>query len=58
LSGANLSDAVFEAASLKGANLTGATGLTQKQLDETCDDGSADPAVAIMPAGLVLERCE
>lgn len=73
LSGANLTDAVLEAASLKGADMTGATltrtdlsgadlsgvtGLTQQQLDETCDDGSDDPSTATMPDGLILERCE
>ncbi len=73
LSNANLTDAIFESANLKGVNLTGAdltrtdlsgadlsgaTGLTQAQLEETCDDGSADPEAAILPDGLVLKRCE
>ncbi len=73
LSGADLTDAIFEAANLQGVNLTGATltrtdlsgadlsgatGLTQAQLDETCDDGSDDPATATLPDGLELERCE
>lgn len=73
LSGADLTDAVLEAANLKGADLTGATltrtdlsgadlsgvtGLTQEQLDETCDDGSDDPDVAVLPKGLILKRCE
>ncbi len=72
LRGADLTDAVLEAASLKGADLTGATltrtslsgadlsgvtGLTQKQLDQTCDDGSDDPSAATLPKGLILKQC-
>lgn len=72
LRGADLTDAVLEAASLRGADLTGATltrtnlsgadlsavtGLTQKQLDETCDDGSDEPSTATLPKGLILKRC-
>lgn len=72
LRGANLSGAELDRATLTGADLTGANladtdisgadfsgvkGLTQAQLDTTCDDGSADPAFIQLPEGLRVRQC-
>ncbi len=57
IKGADLTGAKLVRAVLGGANLTDAIGLTQAQLDETCDDGTGDGAT-LMPAGLVLKRCQ
>jgi hypothetical protein len=38
-------------------DLTGAAGLTQAQLDETCDDGTGD-GPTLLPAGLTLKPCQ
>ena len=54
---ANLTGAKLVRAVLGGANLTGAVGLTQAQLDETCDDGTGD-GKTLLPAGLTLKRCD
>lgn len=72
LSGADLTDAIFVDAQMKGADLTGAkldealldganltdaVGLTQAQLDKTCDEGTGD-AATLLPADLILKRCQ
>jgi uncharacterized protein YjbI with pentapeptide repeats len=44
-------------AALGGADLTGMAGLTQAQLDETCNDGTGD-GPTLLPAGLTLKPCE
>ena len=58
LAGANLSDARLTATKLSGADLSGVSGLTQAQLDQTCDDGSGFPDKTRLPQGLVLTRCQ
>lgn len=55
--GANLEDANFDGAVLvdvnfASANLTGATNLEQKQLDEACGDGETK-----LPPGLIVKCC-
>ena len=57
MTGADLTGAKLFQATLGGADLTGAVGLTQAQLDETCDDGTGD-AATLLPAGLTLKQCE
>ena len=55
--GAYLEGAVFSGATLSGANLSGArlsraTGLTQRQLDRACGDGST-----VLPGNLRIPAC-
>jgi uncharacterized protein YjbI with pentapeptide repeats len=57
MNGADLTGAKLFRATIGGADLTGAVGLTQAQLDETCDDGTGD-AETVLPAGLTLKECE
>ena len=57
MEGADLTGAKLDETVLDGANLTGAVGLTQAQLDETCDEGTGDSAT-LLPPGLILKQCE
>ena len=54
---ADLSGASLQAAKLSGADLSGVSGLTQSQLDQTCDDASGLPEKTRLPKGLTLKRC-
>ena len=55
--GADIAGAKLVRAVLGGVDLIGATGVTQAQLDETCDDGTGDGETQL-PAGLTLKPCE
>jgi len=57
MKGADLTGAKLFRTVLGGANLTAAVGLTQAQLNETCDDGTGD-AATLLPSGLTLRQCE
>ena len=57
MKGADLTGAKLDETLLDGADLTGAVGLTQAQLDDTCDEGTGD-AATVLPAGLILKQCE
>lgn len=57
MKGVEITGAKLVRAMLGGVNLTGAAGLTQAQLDETCDDGTGD-GPTLLPAGLTLKPCE
>lgn len=56
-SGADLTGANLSNTDISGADFSGVKGLTQAQLDQTCDDGSADPAFIRLPEGLTVKRC-
>jgi len=57
MKGVNITGAKLVRAALGGVDLTGAAGLTQAQLDETCDDGTGD-GPTLLPAGLTLKPCQ
>lgn len=57
LVGADLTGAVLSNADISGADLGSAVGLTQAQLDQTCDHGSEAPKIVVLPAGLRIRPC-
>ena len=57
LAGADLTGAKLTAARLSGVDLVGASGLTQAQLDQTCNDATGFPDKTRLPKGLTLKRC-
>ena len=52
LEGANFSGATLSGTNLSGAQLARATGLTQRQLDQACGDGST-----VLPGRLRIPAC-
>ncbi len=52
LGGANLKDTVLRLTNFSGADLTGARGITQEQLDRACGDGATG-----LPANLSIGIC-
>jgi uncharacterized protein YjbI with pentapeptide repeats len=57
LAGADLTGARLEATRLSGADLDGVSGLTQTQLDQTCNNSTGFPDKTRLPKGLTLRRC-
>lgn len=50
--GANFSGAVFNETDISGAEMKGAKGLTQKQMNGACGDEATE-----LPKGLMVKRC-
>jgi uncharacterized protein YjbI with pentapeptide repeats len=57
LVGADLTGADLTQADISGTDFSRARGLTQGQLDQTCDDASLAPRFVRLPAGLSVRKC-
>ncbi len=58
LAGTDLTGARLKATRLSGTDLSGVSGLTQQQLDQTCNDATGFPDKTRLPKGLTLKSCQ